>query len=270
VTADLDTLLTALYVFVGDHVVPPETRRPGRPKRVTDAELMCLAVAEVLLGFPSQAHWPRLCYCRLGGMFGYLPKQPGYCKRLNNAAALMDKAMHMLAAELSAETDEYRLLDATAIPCGTSRPTAQRSRLAGWANYGYRASHSRWYWGLKLYLITTAHGMPVVWWLADPTLGEREVARKLLGHAHDHALPPAPLVLIARQRLRWSGLRTPSRASWASGSCAPTGATSPTATPTPAGVYARITQRLLALAAAIWHNCNTAVPTARSLIAYDH
>jgi hypothetical protein len=35
-------------------------------------------------------------------------------------------------------------------PCGTSRQTVKRSALAGWAGYGYDASHHRFYWGLKL------------------------------------------------------------------------------------------------------------------------
>ena len=61
----------------------------------------------------------------------------------------------------------------------------QRSELAGWANYGYCAARSRWYWGLKLYLITTAEGMPVTWCLADPKIGEREVAAELLTSARD-------------------------------------------------------------------------------------
>ena len=39
---------------------------------------------------------------------------------------------------------------------------------------------------------------------------------------------------------------------------------------TPAGVYARIAQRLLAMAATIWHNWATAETIKRSLIAYDH
>src|SRR5215470_19123428 len=37
-----------------------------------------------------------------------------------------------------------------------------------------------------------------------------------------------------------------------------------------AGVYARVAARLLALAAAIWHNWRTSAPVKRSLIAYDH
>lgn len=50
---------------------------------------------------------------------------------------------------------------ATPLPCGNSRETVKRSELAGWAAYGYCAAHSRWYCGLKLYLLTTPDGMPV-------------------------------------------------------------------------------------------------------------
>ena len=69
------------------------------------------------------------------------------------------------------------------MPCGASRETVKRSELAGWAGYGYCAAHSRWYWGLKLYLVTTPDGMPVAWCLASPKIGEREVAAELLAHA---------------------------------------------------------------------------------------
>ena len=46
-TTDLDTLLTALYVLIDDHVIPSGQRRPGHPRRLSDAELVCLAVAQV-------------------------------------------------------------------------------------------------------------------------------------------------------------------------------------------------------------------------------
>jgi hypothetical protein len=39
---------------------------------------------------------------------------------------------------------------------------------------------------------------------------------------------------------------------------------------TPAGVMVRFLQRILALAAAIWHNDKTGAPVHRSLTAYDH
>ena len=56
----------------------------------------------------------------------------------------------------------------------------ERSALRGHANYGYCASHSRYFWGFKLYLLTTPDGLVVDWCLADPKLGEAEVAEVLL------------------------------------------------------------------------------------------
>jgi hypothetical protein len=59
VIADLDTLLIALYVELVDRIIPAtRTRRrgPGRPPAVTDAELLCLAVAQVLLRYNEEHH----------------------------------------------------------------------------------------------------------------------------------------------------------------------------------------------------------------------
>jgi hypothetical protein len=67
------------------------------------------------------------------------------------------------------------ITDATSVPRGMSRETVKRSDLAGHAGYGYRASHSRWYRGLKLYLVRAGDGMPVMY----PKLGEREVPAAL-------------------------------------------------------------------------------------------
>jgi hypothetical protein len=55
-----------------------------------------------------------------------------------------------LAVACPSWCDQWRLLDATPVPCGTSRETVKRSELAGWAGYGWDASHHRFCWGLKL------------------------------------------------------------------------------------------------------------------------
>jgi hypothetical protein len=62
VIADLDTLLTALYVELTDRIIPARgfsRRGPGKPPEVTDAELVCLAVAQVLLRYDDERHWLR-------------------------------------------------------------------------------------------------------------------------------------------------------------------------------------------------------------------
>jgi hypothetical protein len=58
VIADLDTLLTALYVELTDRIIPSLgfTRSgPGQRPEVSDAELVCLAVAQVLLRFACRS-----------------------------------------------------------------------------------------------------------------------------------------------------------------------------------------------------------------------
>jgi Transposase DDE domain len=298
VRTDLDTLLTAPYVLIDDHVVPSGQRRPGHPKKLSDAELVCLAVAQVLLGARSEHHWLRLCYGRLGHLFPYLPHQPGYHKRLKAAAPLICKATLYLATLCPSRADDLRLLDATPVPCGTSRQTVRRSELAGWANYGYCAAHSRWYWGLKLYLLTTPEGMPATWCLADPKLGERDVAAELLASARGSGTLRAGMIVLAdkglagREMERYAAdqagvlLARPDRKDeprrfgnlggmrqWIESVHATLKGQLDLERHggrTPAGVIARIAQRLLALAACIWHNWAAGATRLRSLTAYDH
>jgi hypothetical protein len=97
----------------------------------------------------------------------------------------MRQAAMDLARLCPSWVQDLRLLDATPVPCGTSRETVRRSELAGWAGYGSCASDSRWYWGLKLYLLAAPEGMPAARCLADPKLGERDVAAGRLAHARD-------------------------------------------------------------------------------------
>ena len=142
-TEDLDTLLTALYVEIDDHVAPPRQGRGRRP-RLTDAELVCLAVAQVLLGFDCEHRWIRFAYCRLGHLFRYLPNQPGYHKRLRAAAPLLAQAISHLARVSPSWCDSLRLIDATPLPCGASRETVNRSDIGGTGGYGSCASHTRY------------------------------------------------------------------------------------------------------------------------------
>ena len=156
---NLDTLIVALYVQIDDlFTLLGVGKGPGRPQRLTDSELVCLAVAQVMLGYNSERRWLRFAYCRLGHLFPYLPQQPAYNKRLRAACRLVAHAIRHLAGLTPSWYDKVRLLDSTPVPCGASRETVKRSELVGWARYGYCAAHSRFFWGLRLYLLTSADG----------------------------------------------------------------------------------------------------------------
>jgi Transposase DDE domain len=56
----------------------------------------------------------------------------------------------------------------------------KRSALGDAADYGYCASHSRYFWGFRLHAIFAPDGTPRALALASPKQGEREIAIKLL------------------------------------------------------------------------------------------
>lgn len=295
---DLDTLVIALYVKIDDDAAGI-ARLPGRPPKLSHSELICLAVMQAMLGHHSEARWLRHARKHLGHLFPFLPLQPGYNKRLRAALPQIKRVIRALARDSDFWHDTVWISDSTPVPCGMSRPTVKRSEVAGWANYGYCASHSRFYWGLKLYLVCTPAGMPILWALADPKLGEREVLAAMLEIDADLVAARPGLLLITdkgfastdfERSLAAQGitLLRPSRKDEIARAGEPMlksvrqliESVNDTLKGqldleqhggrTDQGVAVRVAQRILAMAAAIWHNHRTGQPVTRSLTAYDH
>jgi hypothetical protein len=304
VTNELDTLATALYVQIDDALKAQPHLAPWRPKvgiapTLSDAELVTLAVLSALLGFTSERRWLRHARVELGAMFPYLPGQPGYNRRLRNACGLVTHMIRILAADTSLWSDDVWVADSTPVECGRSRETARRSDLAGWAEYGYCASHSRYFWGLRLHLLCTLGGLPVLFALSGAKADEREVLLGMLQAAPDVlAAHPDQTIIADRQyygRLfegelteREVHLLRPARRGEPEGPGAalfkPLRQTIESINQTfkgqldlerhggrtRAGVIIRVLARILALTSVIWLNDKTSQPIKRSLIAYDH
>ena len=175
--ADLDTLLIAIYCAACEL---PARRRRGRKAKISDAELICLGVAQVLLDKPSDRLFLAWAKVRLGHLFPYLPKQPGYQKRMVKLAPAVCELIRVFAWDCDGTYEGLRLLDSTPLPCAASRETVKRSDLAGLAAYGYCAAHSRFFWGFRLYLVCAANGMPVGFDLAPANVDERKASREIL------------------------------------------------------------------------------------------
>jgi hypothetical protein len=302
--ADLDTLATALYVKIDDALKTDSTLLRWRPEvgiapKLSDAELICLAVLQAVLGFTSETRWLRYATAHLVGLFPYVPGQSGYNKRLRKAAGQLVAINRILATDTDLWADDTWVIDSTPVECGRSRQTAKRSDLVGFAGYGYCASHSRWFWGLRLHLICTPTGLPITYALTSPKVDEREVARDLLEsepgllaqRPHQRIIADKGYISAELERfLNHHGvdLLRPARRG---------------ERPRPGerffkplrqliesvndtlkgqldlerhgghtidGVITRVAQRVLALTAAIWHNHHSGQPRLRSLIAYDH
>ena len=304
VDTDLDTLATALYVTTDDLLKTHLEQLPERPAvgivpLISDAELIVLAVMQALLGYRSETRWLRRAHKDFHVMFPYLPGHSGYNKRLKKLAGTIAWLTGQLGQLTSVATDDVWVVDSTPVECGRSRETTKRSELAGWAEYGYCASHSRWFWGLRLHLVCTLHGLPVGWALTGAKTDERDVLEDLLATTPALANRPGRRTVIADKgyygtafeaRLAANGidLLRPERKGEKPVAAArffkPLRQTIESINDThkgqldlelsggrtTAGVCVRIAQRILALVAAIWHNDQAGLSVRRSLIAYDH
>lgn len=296
---DLDTLLIALYVELTDRIVPSlgsAPDRPGRPPEVTDAELVCIAVAQAHLRFTDERHWIRSAPKQIGHLFPRLLSQSQYNVRLRGLGRLMQKAVFHLATACPSSQDVVRLIDGTKVICGTSSTTARHSNLFGYCGYGYDKSHSMYFWGCKLLLEVTADGLVTGFILVNPKLVDERQA-VLLMQQHPYTLMPRGTTAVGdkgfRSRVfedellnqgivlvrpamkdekdnglfpRWFRNRVESVIQTLKGQL---GIEHPGAHE-PSGLFARVVQRILALNAAVWHNWIAGEPIKRSLTSYDH
>ena len=180
--ADLDTLVVALYCAACGLFPSERTPRRGRPKLITDNELLPLMVAQMLLQCPSDRVFLRRARRRLGHLFPYLPSQSRYNERCRALAPKLVLLWKAVAAETFGAGDDLRLLDTTPLPCGQSIQTTRTSKLAPWAGFGYSSAHSRRYWGFKLVLLCAPDGTICDFDLVAANTGEREAALTLLEH----------------------------------------------------------------------------------------
>jgi hypothetical protein len=304
VTNNLDTLATALYVKIDDLLKAAPELAPWRPAigitpKLTDAELVTLAVIQALRGFTSESRWLRFARAHMTHLFRYLPGQSGYNKRLRAAAGLITTVIRVLSVDTTLWTDDVWVVDSTPVECGRSKETVKRSDLAGWAQYGYCASHSRYFWGLRLHLVCTLGGLPVGFALTgakaderqtlleifhlDPTLTADRPNQTLIGDKNYFGAEfEACLAEAGLRLLRPARKGEPQRAG--TELFRPLRQTIESINQTfksqldlerhgghtPNGVIVRVLQRILALTAAIWHNDQTGQPVKRSLTAYDH
>ena len=175
--ADLDLLLIAVFC-TADDLLP---RRAGNGRRMlTDAEVVTLAVAQALMGIPSDERFLAAARKRLCHLFPVLPKRPGYHKRRERLSDAIEQLLAVFARDSPGFHDDLLLVDSTPVECARSIETTRRSQLADAADYGYCASHSRYFWGFRLHGLFALDGTPRALQLTSPKASERDVCLQLL------------------------------------------------------------------------------------------
>lgn len=182
--ADLDLLLISVFCTADDLL--PE--KAGNAKRsLTDAEVVTLAVAQVIMGIPSDERFIKTAIKRLGHLFPTLTQRSGFFKRRDRLADTIEWLIGIFASHSPGWSDDLLLVDSTPVECARSRETVKRGgqhslggALADAADYGYCASHSRFFYGMRLHVLCAPDGTPRALELTSPKANERDVALKML------------------------------------------------------------------------------------------
>jgi hypothetical protein len=202
--ADLDLLLIAVYCTVDDFL-------PGRAenarRRISDAEVITLCIAQAMMGVPSDARFLRAARRQLGHLFPHLPERTAYHKRRLRLSGTIEALIGEFAQHCPGFYDDLLLVDSTPVECARSRETVKRGghssladALANAADYGYCASHSRQFWGFRLHALFALDGTPRALVLTSPKIDEKLVCVQMVARCERQ--PGQMLIVIGDKNFR--------------------------------------------------------------------
>ncbi len=202
--ADLDLLLIAVYCTADDFL---PRRRGNARRKIVDAELVTLCIAQVMMGIPSDGRFLRAARRQLGHLFPELPERTAFHKRRLRLSGVIEALIREFARHSPGFYDDLLLVDSTPVECARSRETVKRGgasgladALADAADYGYCASHSRFFWGFRLHAIFALDGTPRALALTSPKIDEKLVCVSLLARCERQ--PDQTLLLIGDKNFR--------------------------------------------------------------------
>lgn len=188
--ADLDLLLIAVFC-AADDLLPKASRNAKRI--LTDAEVVTLCVAQAIMGVPSDHRFARIAAKQLRHLFPALTSRSGFYKRRERLSDTIEALIDQFAQMSPGYHDPVLLVDSTPVECARSRETVKRGgshslpdALTDAADYGYCASHSRFFYGFRLHALFAPDGTPRALELTSPKTDEREVALRMLARCGRH------------------------------------------------------------------------------------
>src|SRR5258708_1230642 len=154
---DKATVLTTIFTIVDDTmkgaaVIQHALKRPGPAPRLSDSELVTIALYQELIGEPREDHFFRLHQASLQTFFPGLNERSRYTRRKRDLCSVILAVRVSLQIVLEAlQLEETAAIDSAPVPCVSYKRAKQASDFVGSADYGVGSSKARKYFGCKLH-----------------------------------------------------------------------------------------------------------------------
>jgi hypothetical protein len=179
---DKATVLTTLFSIVddtmkGSAVIQRALKRPGPAPRLSDSEVITIALYQELIGDPREDHFFRLHQASLQTFFPGLNERSRYNRRkrdLWSVILAVRVSLHLVLDAL--ELEETAAIDSAPVPCVSYKRGKRASDFVGRADYGVWSSKAMKYFGYKLHSVVSLTGL-IMGFLLSPARGTQTPKR---------------------------------------------------------------------------------------------
>src|SRR5438270_13904740 len=189
---DKATVLTTIFTIVddtmkGSPMIQQILERPGPAPRLSDSEVVTLAIYQELIGEPREDHLFRLHQEQLRSYFPGLNERSRYNRSIRDLWSVMLAVRISLQVVLDAlELEETAVIDAAPVPCVGDIRAKASSDFAGTADYGVCSSKALKYFGLKLHSVVSLTGVVMGFLLTGASRYDNQPVVELLDSFAHH------------------------------------------------------------------------------------
>src|SRR6184192_3968889 len=186
------TVLTTLFTIVddtmkGSAMIQHALERPGPAPRLSDSEVVTIALYQELIGEPREDHFFRLHQASLRTFFPGLNERSRYNRRKRDLWSVILAVRISLQVVLDAlELEETATIDSAPVPCLGYKRGKQATDFAGTAEYGVCSSKAMKYFGLKLHSVVSLTGVVMGFLLTGASHYDNQAVVELLDSFAHH------------------------------------------------------------------------------------
>jgi hypothetical protein len=189
---DKATVLTTIFTIVddtmkGSAMIQHALERPGPAPRLSDSELVTIALYQELIGEPREDHFFRLHQASLRTFFPGLNERSRYNRRKRDLWSVILAVRISLQVVLDAlELEETAAIDSAPVPCVGYKRGKQASDFVGMAEYGVCSSKAMKYFGFKLHSVVSLTGVVMGFLLTGASHDDNQPVVELLDSFTHH------------------------------------------------------------------------------------